>query len=53
MEAQTEGGMNRASERKREKVREVERERRVVDCSCGTLGWRLLRLCARMCAADE
>lgn len=48
-EAQMEGGMNRrATERKRKKVRKIERW--VVDGSSGTLGWRLLSVCVSVCA---
>lgn len=44
-----EGGMNRrATERKRKKVRKIERW--VVDGSSGTLGWRLLSVCMSVCA---
>lgn len=49
MEAQTEGGMNRGDG---EKKNEGERngERRAVDSSCSTLGWRLPCLCVCECA---
>lgn len=38
----------RATERKRKKVRKIERW--VVDGSSGTLGWRLLSVCMSVCA---